>query len=139
MTNQEKKAKLNQYREAEAESSRLEQEIIKWYSKAEKMTTAVKLIPSGGAAGRSLENSIEAIDALAGRLGDKRRETVRLRREIEDVIAAVPDGRLRMLLRYRYIDGMTWERIAVNMCMDARWIRRLHGRALSVLTLESPP
>lgn len=139
MTNQEKKAKLNQYREAEAESSRLEQEIIKWYSKAEKMTTAVKLVPGGGEGGRSLENSIESIDALAGRLGDKRRETVRLRREIEDVIAAVPDGRLRMLLRYRYIDGMTWERIAVNMCMDARWIRRLHGRALSVLTLESPP
>lgn len=139
MTNQEKKAKLNQYREAEAESSRLEQEIIKWYSKAEKMTTAVKLVPGGGEGGWSLENSIEAIDALAGRLGDKRRETVRLRREIEDVIAAVPDGRLRMLLRYRYIDGMTWERIAVNMCMDARWIRRLHGRALSVLTLESPP
>ena len=135
MTNQEKKAKLNQYREAEAESSRLEQEIIKWYSKAEKMTTAVKLVPGGGEGGRSLENSIEAIDALAGRLG----EPVRLRREIEDVIAAVPDGRLRMLLRYRYIDGMTWERIAVNMCMDARWIRRLHGRALSVLTLESPP
>ena len=76
---------------------------------------------------------------MPGRLGDKRRETVRLRREIEDVIASVPDGRLRMLLRYRYIDGMTWERIAVNMCMDARWIRRLHGRALSVLTLESPP
>ena len=139
MTNQEKKAKLNQYREAEAESSRLEQEIIKWYSKAEKMTTAVKLVPGGGEGGRSLENSIEAIDALAGRLGDKRRETVRLRREIEDVIAAVPDGRLRMLLRYRYIDGMTWERIAVNMCMDARCIRRPHGRALSVLTLESPP
>ena len=56
MTNQEKKAKLNQYREAEAEASRLEQEITKWYSKAEKMTTAVRLVPSGGAAGRSLEN-----------------------------------------------------------------------------------
>ena len=55
MTNQEKKAKLNQYREAEAESSRLEQEIIKWYSKAEKMTTAVKLVPGGGEGGRSLE------------------------------------------------------------------------------------
>lgn len=134
MTNQEKKAKLNQYREAEAEASRLEQEITKWYSKAEKMTTAVKLVPSGGAAGRSLENSIEAIDALAGRLGDKRRETVRLRREIEDVIAAVPDGRLRMLLRYRYIDGMTWEKVADNMGLELRWTHVLHGRALSEIT-----
>ena len=102
------------------------------------MTTAVKLVPSGGAAGRSLENSIEAIDALAGRLGDKRRETVRLRREIEDVIAAVPDGRLRMLLRYRYIDGMTWERIAVNMNFkDVRHVYRLHGSALSLISEKS--
>lgn len=136
MTNQEKKAKLNQYREAEAESSRLEQEITKWYSKAEKMTTAVKLIPSGGAAGRSLENSIEAIDALAGRLGDKRRETVRLRREIEDVIAAVPDGRLRMLLRYRYIDGMTWTHIERQMGYERTQIWRLHGRALESINME---
>ena len=136
MTNQEKKAKLNQYREAEAESSRLEQEITRWYSKAEKMTTAVKLIPSGGAAGRSLENSIEAIDALAGRLGDKRRETVRLRREIEDVIAAVPDGRLRMLLRYRYIDGMTWTHIERQMGYERTQIWRLHGRALESINME---
>lgn len=136
MTNQEKKAKLNQYREAEAESSRLEQEITKWYSKAEKMTTAVKLIPSGGAAGRSLENSIEAIAALAGRLGDKRRETVRLRREIEDVIAAVPDGRLRMLLRYRYIDGMTWTHIERQMGYERTQIWRLHGRALESINME---
>lgn len=136
MTNQEKKAKLNQYREAEAESSRLEQEITKWYSKAEKMTTAVRLIPSGGAAGRSLENSIEAIDALAGRLGDKRRETVRLRREIEDVIAAVPDGRLRMLLRYRYIDGMTWTHIERQMGYERTQIWRLHGRALESINME---
>lgn len=136
MTNQEKKAKLNQYREAEAESSRLEQEITKWYSKAEKMTTAVRLIPGGGAAGRSLENSIEAIDALAGRLGDKRRETVRLRREIEDVIAAVPDGRLRMLLRYRYIDGMTWTHIERQMGYERTQIWRLHGRALESINME---
>ena len=136
LTNQEKKAKLNQYREAEAEASRLEQEITKWYSKAEKMTTAVRLVPSGGAAGRSLENSIEAIDALAGRLGDKRRETVRLRREIEDVIAAVPDGRLRMLLRYRYIDGMTWTHIERQMGYERTQIWRLHGRALESINME---
>ena len=58
---------------------------------------------------------------------------------VKDAIASVPDGRLRMLLRYRYVDGMTWERIAVNMNLDARWVRRLHGRALDALTLESPP
>ena len=129
MNNQDKKARLNKYREAEAEASRLEREIARWYSKAERMTTAIKLVP-GGEGGRSLENSVEAIDALAGKLGEKRRETVRLRREIEDVIAAVPDGQLRMLLRYRYIDGMTWERVAVEMDMSYQWVCHLHGDAL---------
>lgn len=138
MTNQEKKAKLNQYREAEAEAARLDLEITRLYSCAERATMVLKRTPGGGD-GRTLERAVEAIVDMADKLGAERLKAIRLRREIEDAIASVPDGRLRMLLRYRYIDGMTWERIAVNMNFDARWVRRLHGQALDELTLESPP
>ena len=47
------------------------------------------------------------------------------------------DGRLRDVMRYRYIDGMKWEQIAVVMRLDYRWVLRLHGRALCKLTIES--
>lgn len=55
MTNQEKKAELNQYREAEAEAARLEREICRWRSKAEKVTTAFKMLPGRGGAGMRLK------------------------------------------------------------------------------------
>ena len=36
----------------------------------------------------------------------------------------------RELLRFRYIDGLTWEQIASRMDYDVRHIYRLHGCAL---------
>lgn len=35
------------------------------------------------------------------------------------------------VLRYRYIHGYTWERIAVTMDYSYQWVCELHGRALS--------
>lgn len=136
LTNQEKKAKLNQYREAEAEAARLDREISRLYSLAEKTTTVLNMVPSTGGDGRALENAVDSIMTMADKLGEKRLSAVQLRRGLEDAIASVPDGRLRMLLRYRYIDGMTWERIAVNMGYERRHITRLHGEALTALQVE---
>lgn len=34
---------------------------------------------------------------------------------LEDYIASVPDAGLRVIMRYRYIDGWTWQRIAMKM------------------------
>ena len=62
---------------------------------------------------------------------------VEKRKEIETVIETLEDKTLQLLLRYRYIDGMTWEQIAVKMRYDYRWVLRLHGRALERLTIES--
>lgn len=96
MTNQEKKAKLNQYREAEAEAARLDLEISRLYSCAERSTTVLKRTPGGGGDGRTPERAVEAIVEMADKLGAERLKAIRLRREIEDAIAPVPDGRLRM-------------------------------------------
>ena len=136
MTNQEKKAKLNQYREAEAEAARLDLEITRLYSCAERATMVLKRTPGGGGDGRTLERAVEAIVDMADKLGAERLKAIRLRREIEDAVASVPDGRLRMLLRYRYVDGMTWERIAVNMGYERRHITRLHGEALTAMQVK---
>lgn len=133
MTNQEKKAQLNKYREAEAEAVRLEGEISRWRSRAEKVTTAVKMIPGGPGSGNRVEEAVMEIDELTEQLVERRLETVRLRRELEDAIAAVEDWKLRQLLRYRYVDGMKWERISEVMGYERRHVTRLHGDALTVV------
>ena len=53
-----------------------------------------------------------------------------LKREIAEVIAAVPDMRYRTLLEYRYLCGWSWARIARAMHYGEDWVRHAHGWAL---------
>lgn len=136
MTSQEKKEILLQYRAAEREEKRLELEIQRWRSRAEKMTSGYGGTPSGDGDGRSLENTMAHIDDLTRQLSDQRDRLVTLRREIGMAIDSVPDARLRELLRLRYIDGMTWERIAVKLDKTYQWVCKLHGDALSQIKID---
>ena len=51
-------------------------------------------------------------------------------REIEGVIDAVEDAQYRDVLRYRYLNGWTWKRIAERMHFSQDWVWRLHARAM---------
>ena len=135
MTSQEKKAELLKYREAEMEATRLEGEITRWYSRSEKMTTMVKLVPGGSSGGRSIETAGEAIDDLAGQLGAQRAKLVSMRKAIGAAIEDVDDEKLRKVLRLKYIEGMTWERVAESMGVSRQWVTALHGRALEKLEI----
>lgn len=131
MTNQEKKEFLQQYRLAEMEEQRLGLEIERWRSRAERMTAGYSKAPAGGGDGRSLEHTLERLGELAGELTNQRYNLIRLRREIGAAIDTVPDARLQELLRLRYIEGMTWERVAVQMGYSYMQVCRLHGKALT--------
>lgn len=135
MTNQEKKEFLQQYRLAEMEEQRLEHEIERWRSRAERMTAGYSKAPAGGGDGRSMEHTLERLGELAGELTHQRDKLIRLRREIGAAIDTVPDTRLRELLRLRYIEGMTWERVAVQMGYSYMQVCRLHGKALSQIKM----
>ncbi len=50
---------------------------------------------------------------------------------VQMVIDAVDDPAQRQLLILRYINGLTWEKIAVEMNYSWRHTLRLHGAALS--------
>ncbi len=62
------------------------------------------------------------------RLAEELAEVVR---QIEREIDRVQDDRHRDLLRWRYLNGWRWERIAEAMgYTDVKWLYKLHGRAL---------
>ena len=71
-------------------------------------------------------------------LVDAREETARelrrycrLRAEIKKAISAVPDAKLRTLLSKRYVQGLKWEQIAVDMNHDYSYVvHNLHSKAL---------
>ena len=135
MTNQEKKEFLQQYHWAELEERRLEREIERWRSRAEKVTPAYSQAPASGGDVRPGEDVLLRLGDLAVELTHQRDKLIRLRRKIGAAIDAVPDARLRELLRLRYIDGLAWGRIAVQMGYSYKQVCRLHGTALEKMWL----
>lgn len=83
--------------------------------------------------------SIEKIMALEERINKEIDLLVDLKEQIRRVISAVPDVDERMVLRYRYIQGLTWEQIGLEMNADERTIRRWHGNALLHIALPENP
>ncbi len=136
MTNQEKKAYLGRYRDNEREIRRTEEEILRWESLSRKTTTTMGAAGGGSNGEDKLQAAVEKIVRWQNRLTLLLGERVRLREEIEVAIGTVEDERLRLLLRYRYIDGWTWERIAVELNYAYRNVTRLHGRALDEIKMS---
>ena len=58
-------------------------------------------------------------------------------REIKAVLNQLEDDTLRLLMEYRYLDGLTFEEIAVKMHYSWRWVIKLHGKALAEIKISS--
>ena len=63
---------------------------------------------------------------------------VDMREDAVRTIDMLPQGAERELLRYRYLCGLTWEKIAERMNYEVRQIYRLHGRALQHIEAYIP-
>lgn len=89
---------------------------------------------SAGAA--KFENAIDKIVTLEGEINKKIDVLIQQRIEIEAAINSVEETILRTLLRYRYINGYTFERVAVEIGYSWRQTIRLHGDALRKVVIE---
>lgn len=85
-------------------------------------------MPRGG--GSDWTDAEARLIELEKRYGDEIRRMCRMKLLVTDAIRAVGDATYEELLTLRYLDGMTWEQIAEAMHYDARYIYKLHGRAL---------
>lgn len=137
MTNQEKKRYLQRYTKLNKAINQRLRERDRLRSLAEKCTSSITGLPRGGASDKEttwirLAEIEEEINADVDKYVD-------MRKEIEAAINTVDDITLQTLLRYRYLNGLTWERVAVEMEKTWRWIHRLHSRALEAIkTCDKP-
>ena len=134
MTNQEKKELLNGYIKAKKRFDRISDTMLEVMSYATKITPLLSDMPKGGnGSGNKIERAIERLDSLAD---DLEEQAVRMReamKQVQSAIQTVPDETLQLLLELRYINGYTWEQIAVEMDYSYQWVCTLHGRALNQL------
>lgn len=86
--------------------------------------------PKGTEPGDVTGETAIKVAAISEKISAKIAELTALRWEIETAVESIPDSRDRLLMRKRYIEGKTWELIAVEMNYTWRWTVELHGRIL---------
>lgn len=77
-----------------------------------------------------LSDDLIKIDNEVTRLIKKKAQAIKEYKEIERAIETVEDEKERAVLKYRYLDCMKWEEIAVTMSYTFRYVTMLHGIAL---------
>ena len=78
-----------------------------------------------------LSDAIAALEKYAERVNAKWDALVVMREEAKERIGEIADGRYREVLHRRYLQGESWEYIAVGMGYAYHHIHKLHGQALN--------
>ena len=130
MNYEEKVHWLQRYRDALQLEEELRQELEDQRSRACKTTAALTGMPGGGGDGQALPRAVESIIAARQELQAQINLCGATRREVVAVLDQVADERDHEILRRRYLLGQRFEEIAVEMCLEYRWVRRRHKRTI---------
>jgi len=137
MTNKDKIKYLKRYINLDREIERKLEEVSRLRSKLTRVTEVFTAEPRGGGSiyGKTEEILAKIVD-LEKEIDADVDRLVAIRDGIKTIIEAVEDDRERLLLQYRYLDGRTFEEIAVQMNYSWRQIHRLHSQALTNLKMS---
>ncbi len=100
---------------------------------AQKCTSVISDLPKGKTAGSRLEETVCRIVDYETDLNADIDALVDMKREIERVIAVVPDTMQQLLLQMRYLNFSSWEDIAEALCVTYNHVFKIHRDALNYL------
>lgn len=135
MTYEEKVRWLRRYRDALELEDVLRKELEDQNTRACKTTAALTGMPGGGGDGQALPRAVESIVAAQQELQAQINLCGATRREVVAALDQVADARDHEILRRRYLLGQRFEEIAVEMCLEYRWVRRRHKKGVEMLTI----
>mgnify|MGYP001863189940 CR=1 FL=1 len=128
-SNEAKKEYLSSYQKA----VRREQEILDEIQQLRMDEMFPSVVNDGipkGSEQRDLSDYVAKLDELIEKLKQERFEKIKRMDDILYHISLLRDEDEKRVLRLRYIKGLKWEEVAVNM--DYKWaqMHRIHSRAL---------
>lgn len=125
---------LQAFRDTAAEIRRLDRELEEARSTAARVTTSYSLAGGrGGGDGRRTESAALRLEALEAEQLQHLEELVALRYAVERVLERLPTERDRILFRLRYVDGLTWAKVADVLGLTYVRVCKLHGQLLAAL------
>lgn len=141
MTRNELKKYLSSYRALRTELRQLKDEIIECETLMQSPTGGGRIdgMPHGAGSGDPVSSLALRHVELYSRYMEKITAVVFALSEIEEVISLIDEERLRVLIRYRYIDCLKWEDVCDKMCYSWRQTHNLHLQALDKLIAKMEP
>lgn len=127
---------LSRYRRMSKRIDRLLEEQSRWREMASKITPVLSQAPGGGESGSPIERPMDKVLEIDVEINREIDELQIVRQEIRAALNQLEDENLKLLMEYRYIDGLTWEQIAVKMNYCWRQVCRKHGQALTQITMS---
>ena len=127
--NEEKKEYLKSYQR----SVKREQDILDEIQRLRMDKMFPSIVNDGmphGSSQRDLSDYIVTIDEMIEDLKQERLKRAKRRQEIERQIGQMEDEDEQRVLRLRYIKGLKWEEVAVEMGHSWQHIHRIHSKAL---------
>ena len=79
-----------------------------------------------------LSDAIAALESYAERIAAQWDKLIVLREDAKVRIGQLEDWRYREVLTRRYLQGQSWEQVAVDMGYDYYHVHKLHRRALRI-------
>ncbi len=98
-------------------------------------STYSKIPPSGTRNVHRFEETLAKIIDMDREINESIDRLVNLRQEITRVISGVENNEYRNLLEMRYLRFMSWEKIAVTLGYDLRYLYKVHRKALAALKI----
>lgn len=95
-------------------------------------------LPSGSQNVQAMEDNIVKIIDLENEINKDIGTLVDLRREIVGVIKRISNPEYQTLLELRYLCFYSWEKVAVEMDYDLRYMHKLHRKALEQCSVFIP-
>lgn len=134
---EKKKRALNAFLEARKEWNYWRGEVVRLAPLETRVTPNLSGLPHGGTPdGNKTEAAVEELEYAQEQEQAAEDKTRAARLAVCQIIDTAPEADQRIVLRYRYINGLTWEQIADRCEKSRQWATLVHGTALKNIFLS---
>lgn len=128
------KEELKEHYRLKQETVEIEETIKRLQLQAQSVSaTKITGAPAGSGSPDKIADNLSRIEKLIQYYQQKLEKLLIQQKQIEEAIESLPTNE-RLLMRYRYIDGLDWVDVAANMNYSWQWMHKIHARILKKLS-----
>lgn len=136
LTYEQKIEWLKSYRALDGKIESMTEQLQVWNARATKITATISQEPKATGSGDQLQRCIDQICEIQTEIAQEMDKLRKRKQEIETAIHGLNEKSYQDILWYRYIQGMTFEEIAIKMNYSWRQVCRKHKNAVEKLKMS---